>query len=182
MPRRARCLSKECSMRNANFLREQNAKPIWHPMASPSDMHASPPKIIMKADGVHVIDIDGKRLLDAVGGLWNVNLGYSCGAGQTGDPRPARHPALLFGLSRHLDGSLDRTRLRIDPVLCRRWNCPGILYLRRIRLGRDRAQTGATILESMRPTGSYEIHIVTKRISRHAFRRRIGYGGCELPP
>ncbi len=64
-------------MREANFLREQNAKPIWHPMASPSEMRAAPPKVIMKAEGVHVIDIDGKRLLDAVGGLWNVNLGYS---------------------------------------------------------------------------------------------------------
>jgi len=64
-------------MREASFLREQNAKPIWHPMASPSEMHTSPPKIIVKAEGVHVVDVDGRRLLDAVGGLWNVNLGYS---------------------------------------------------------------------------------------------------------
>ena len=32
----------------------------------------------MKGEGVSVTDIDGKSVLDAVGGLWNVNLGYSC--------------------------------------------------------------------------------------------------------
>jgi adenosylmethionine-8-amino-7-oxononanoate aminotransferase len=65
-------------MRDRNFLIENNAKPIWHPMAHPAEMRAQPPRIIMKGDGVHVTDIDGRRVLDAVGGLWNVNLGYSC--------------------------------------------------------------------------------------------------------
>ena len=31
----------------------------------------------MGGKGVHVTDIEGRTLLDAVGGLWNVNLGYS---------------------------------------------------------------------------------------------------------
>jgi adenosylmethionine-8-amino-7-oxononanoate aminotransferase len=65
-------------MRDINFLAENKAKPIWHPMAHPAEMRASPPRIIMKGDGVTVTDIAGKALLDAVGGLWNVNLGYSC--------------------------------------------------------------------------------------------------------
>jgi adenosylmethionine-8-amino-7-oxononanoate aminotransferase len=65
-------------MRDANFLLEHNARPIWHPMAHPGEMRVSPPKIIMKGEGVHVTDVHGKTLLDAVGGLWNVNLGYSC--------------------------------------------------------------------------------------------------------
>ena len=64
-------------MRDNNFLIEQNARPIWHPMAHPAEMRASPPKIITGGDGVHIVDVAGKRLLDAVGGLWNVNLGYS---------------------------------------------------------------------------------------------------------
>lgn len=64
-------------MRDANFLTEQNARPIWHPMAHPADMHANPPKVIVGGEGVHVTDIEGNRVLDAVGGLWNVNLGYS---------------------------------------------------------------------------------------------------------
>ncbi|TPK62950.1 aminotransferase class III-fold pyridoxal phosphate-dependent enzyme [Mesorhizobium sp. B2-4-19] len=65
-------------MRDINFLTETNAKPIWHPMAHPAEMRANPPKVIMKGEGVTVTDIDGRSVLDAVGGLWNVNLGYSC--------------------------------------------------------------------------------------------------------
>jgi adenosylmethionine-8-amino-7-oxononanoate aminotransferase len=63
-------------MRETNFLKEHNAKPIWHPMAHPAEMRAAPPKIIASGSGVHVTDVDGHRVLDAVGGLWNVNLGY----------------------------------------------------------------------------------------------------------
>ena len=65
-------------MRDSNFLVENNARHVWHPMAHPGEMRAQPPKIIHEAEGVEVIDVHGHRLLDAVGGLWNVNLGYSC--------------------------------------------------------------------------------------------------------
>ncbi|OSI79099.1 aminotransferase class III-fold pyridoxal phosphate-dependent enzyme [Bradyrhizobium canariense] len=65
-------------MREINFLIENNARRIWHPMAHPKDMQDHPPRIIMKGDGIHVTDIEGKTVLDAVGGLWNVTLGYSC--------------------------------------------------------------------------------------------------------
>ena len=46
-------------MRDRNFLVENNAKPIWHPMAHPAEMRAQPPRIVMKGEGVHVTDIDG---------------------------------------------------------------------------------------------------------------------------
>jgi putrescine---pyruvate transaminase len=65
-------------MREANFLTENNAKHLWHPMAHAGEMRSNPPKIISKADGVEITDLNGKTVLDAVGGLWNVNLGYSC--------------------------------------------------------------------------------------------------------
>lgn len=65
-------------MRDANFLIENNARHLWHPMAHPADMRADPPHIISKGEGVEILDIRGQRVLDAVGGLWNVNLGYSC--------------------------------------------------------------------------------------------------------
>ncbi|MEI9430187.1 aminotransferase class III-fold pyridoxal phosphate-dependent enzyme [Mesorhizobium sp. Cs1299R1N3] len=60
-----------------NFLRETNARLMWHPMAHAADMQKTPPKIFVRAAGIEIEDIDGKRVLDAVGGLWNVNLGYS---------------------------------------------------------------------------------------------------------
>ena len=65
-------------MRDSNFIAEHNAKPIWHPMAHPSEMRGQPPKVIVKAEGVNITDIEGNTVFDSVGGLWNVNLGYSC--------------------------------------------------------------------------------------------------------
>ena len=61
-----------------NFLKENNARHFWHPMAHPAEMLANPPKIVTAAEGVTLTDVDGHKTLDAVGGLWNVNLGYSC--------------------------------------------------------------------------------------------------------
>ncbi|MGY5803455.1 aminotransferase class III-fold pyridoxal phosphate-dependent enzyme [Rhizobium sp. LEGMi12c] len=65
-------------MRETNFIIESNARHLWHPMAHPAEMQANPPRIINSGEGVEIVDIQGKKVLDAVGGLWNVNLGYSC--------------------------------------------------------------------------------------------------------
>jgi putrescine aminotransferase len=63
---------------NVNFLKENNARHMFHPMAHPADSLANPPKIITGGEGVVIKDVDGNHTIDAVGGLWNVNLGYSC--------------------------------------------------------------------------------------------------------
>ncbi|GAA6178076.1 aminotransferase class III-fold pyridoxal phosphate-dependent enzyme [Sulfitobacter pacificus] len=65
-------------MKDSNFLKENNARHFWHPMTSPEDSMTEPPKIIVSSEGVRIRDIDGHDTVDAVGGLWNVNLGYSC--------------------------------------------------------------------------------------------------------
>lgn len=65
-------------MKDDNFLKENNARHMWHPMAHPGDSLANPPKIIVGGKGVRIVDVDGSETIDAVGGLWNVNLGYSC--------------------------------------------------------------------------------------------------------
>ncbi len=64
-------------MKDSNFLKENNARSLWHPMAHPAESRAHPPTIITAAQGVRITDIDGHEVLDAVGGLWNVNLGFS---------------------------------------------------------------------------------------------------------
>ncbi len=64
-------------MNASNFLKENNARHMWHPMSHPKDSHDNPPKIITSASGVRVCDIDNNEVIDAVGGLWNVNLGFS---------------------------------------------------------------------------------------------------------
>ena len=65
-------------MKDSNYLKERNAKSIWHPMAHPADSLNNPPTIVTEAEGTRISDIDGHQVVDAVGGLWNVNLGYSC--------------------------------------------------------------------------------------------------------
>ncbi|PRY84797.1 aminotransferase class III-fold pyridoxal phosphate-dependent enzyme [Donghicola tyrosinivorans] len=65
-------------MKDSNFLTEHNARHLWHPMAHPADSLANLPDIIVEGEGVQIMDLDGHRTVDAVGGLWNVNLGYSC--------------------------------------------------------------------------------------------------------
>ncbi len=65
-------------MKDSNFIKAHNARMMWHPMTSPQDSIDNPPKIITESGGVNITDIDGHTVVDAVGGLWNVNLGYSC--------------------------------------------------------------------------------------------------------
>ena len=65
-------------MKDENFLKANNARSLWHPMTAPLDSLTQPPTIIVGASGTRIRDIDGHEVVDAVGGLWNVNLGYSC--------------------------------------------------------------------------------------------------------
>lgn len=65
-------------MKDSNFLKEMNARSVWHPMAHPADSLANPPTIVTGASGVRITDVDGHEVVDGVGGLWNVNLGFSC--------------------------------------------------------------------------------------------------------
>ncbi len=65
-------------MRDSNYLIENNARYNWHPMAHPAEGSSNPPPIIVGGSGVRITDLSGNQFIDAVGGLWNVNLGYSC--------------------------------------------------------------------------------------------------------
>ncbi|EON13845.1 aminotransferase class III-fold pyridoxal phosphate-dependent enzyme [Pandoraea sp. SD6-2] len=55
---------------------QQRKKRFWHPMgsAAESNVHTV---VIERGDGNYVTDIDGNRMLDGVGGLWNVNVGHN---------------------------------------------------------------------------------------------------------
>jgi len=65
-------------MKDTNFLKAHNARSLWHPMTAPADSLANPPAIITGGKGCRITDLDGHTVVDGVGGLWNVNLGYSC--------------------------------------------------------------------------------------------------------
>jgi adenosylmethionine-8-amino-7-oxononanoate aminotransferase len=57
-------------------LKAANARRLLHPMANLKAMHTTPPDIIVRGEGSWIWDVDGHRLVDGVGGLWSVNLGF----------------------------------------------------------------------------------------------------------
>ncbi len=69
--------SRRAGVTDANFVIEQNARHVWHPMTDPKASAKEPPLIIAEADGVHIKDIDGNEFLDCAAGLWNVNVGHN---------------------------------------------------------------------------------------------------------
>lgn len=58
-------------------LRAANAQHMLHPMIDPKAVAAAPPLVLERGDGVHVWDLDGRRYLDTVASLWNVNVGHN---------------------------------------------------------------------------------------------------------
>ena len=66
-------------MRDTEFTETATAtQDFWHPMTHPGDSLKNPAKVFLSAEGVEITDNNGHCVLDAVGGLWNANLGYSC--------------------------------------------------------------------------------------------------------
>jgi len=49
---------------------------VLHPYTDFSSFKQEGSQIIEAADGVHVVDSDGRRFLDAIAGLWCVNVGH----------------------------------------------------------------------------------------------------------
>ena len=47
-----------------------------HPFTDHKELHQKGSRIIERADGVYLFDSEGNRLLDAMAGLWCVNVGY----------------------------------------------------------------------------------------------------------
>ncbi len=47
-----------------------------HPFTDHKDLHERRSRIISRADGVYIYDADDNKILDAMSGLWCVNIGY----------------------------------------------------------------------------------------------------------
>ena len=47
-----------------------------HPFTDPEDLRRRPPRMIVRGEGVRIWDSHGHEILDAMSGLWCVNLGY----------------------------------------------------------------------------------------------------------
>lgn len=50
--------------------------PIFHPLVPLLSHKESGPTIFVKGEGIYLIDESGKRYIDGLSGLWNVNIGH----------------------------------------------------------------------------------------------------------
>ncbi len=56
---------------------QQPGHQMLHPMVDPKLPERHPPLLIERGDGVYVYDATGKKYLDTVASLWNVNVGHN---------------------------------------------------------------------------------------------------------
>ena len=65
-----------------------------HPFTSAAEHAEALPKMMVEGDGIHVRDDTGKKYLDAMSGLWCVNVGY--GRAEIADAMAAQAKKLSF--------------------------------------------------------------------------------------
>ncbi len=167
--------------RNQLSHREQ-CRRIWHPMAHPKDMQDHPPRIIMKGEGIHVTDIEGKTVLDAVGGLWNVTLGYSC------DPIKKAMADQLKELPYYsgFRGVSTGPAIELAYELTEWFKPEGMVRAFFTSGGSDSVETALRLarqywkIKGQRDRTKFRG--AEEGLSRHAFRRRIRQRQCQFPP
>lgn len=61
---------------NTTSIRDKDRAHLLHPYTDFSSFAAEGSQIIERAQGMHVTDTEGRRLLDGIAGLWCVNIGH----------------------------------------------------------------------------------------------------------
>ena len=62
--------------RSTQELQEIDLEHHFHPFTATNEIKSNGPRVISRAEGVYLTDSDGKKYLDAMSGLWCVNIGY----------------------------------------------------------------------------------------------------------
>jgi putrescine aminotransferase len=138
-------------MRDTNFLIENNARRSGIPWRIRPRCAPTAARHHEGAEGACVTDLEGRTVLDAVGGLWNVNLGYSC------DPMKQAIRDQLDALPYYsgFRGTTNSPSIELAWELTQFFAPEGLvarlLHLRRLGFGRDRAAAGPPVLEDPRP-------------------------------
>ncbi len=154
-----------------------DAAHFLHPFTDFKALAEKGSRIITRADNIYLWDSEGRKVLDAMSGLWCVNVGY----GQTGAGRCRRTPdaraALLQRLlpDRHAAGDrVGRVAGRSDAAAV-----PARLLLGLgLRGQRHRGAHGAPLLGRAGPAAAPGHHQPPQRVSRlHDGRRVAGRHG-----
>ena len=72
----------------APSISELDVRALWHPLMQHKPLADNPPPLIVRGEGCYLEDAQGNRFLDAMAGLFCVNIGY--GAANWPKPRPHR--------------------------------------------------------------------------------------------
>lgn len=59
-----------------NGLYKKDVDHVLHPIIHPKDHSQQGPRIMEKAEGIYVFDMQGEQYIDGLSGLWNVNIGH----------------------------------------------------------------------------------------------------------
>ncbi len=64
-------------MNRTEILRRKDISHFWHPYTDINSLEKREFPVIEKAEGVYLVDTEGRRLLDGISSWWCVNLGHS---------------------------------------------------------------------------------------------------------
>jgi adenosylmethionine-8-amino-7-oxononanoate aminotransferase len=63
-------------MNQQDDLEKLGLESLWYPMRQHRGIKVEPPRQFVSGDGVYLTDINGRRVLDGLAGIWCVNVGY----------------------------------------------------------------------------------------------------------
>ncbi len=61
---------------NTSEIQALDSAHYLHPFTDTKDLAAKGARVIVKGDGIHIWDSEGKKIIDGMSGLWCVNVGY----------------------------------------------------------------------------------------------------------
>jgi len=64
------------SLVDTHRIQQLDRQHFLHPFTDPKDFASRGARVIVRGEGIHVWDSEGNRMLDAMSGLWCVNIGY----------------------------------------------------------------------------------------------------------
>ena len=64
------------SMTSITELSQTGVDSLWHPLVQHKHFNDKPPMAVVKGEGSIITDQDGNEYLDAIAGIWCVNVGY----------------------------------------------------------------------------------------------------------
>lgn len=61
---------------DAQYYRERDRRHLWHPYSKRSQIDSEAFPVLTRGEGIHLIDCEGNRYVDAVSSWWACNLGH----------------------------------------------------------------------------------------------------------